>query len=199
MSQDQRSGVLAGLKVLVVEDEYFLAADLCRALRRIGAEVVGPFRDLPNARAALGAHPDLAAAVLDVNLDGVLVFPVADALRDRGVRFVLTTGYDIGAIPAAYRSVPRCEKPVDADEVIRVLAGHLASKHERPGASPQPRSRFAPFRLVGRAARQAFAGTKPRWGGAVSLGVSRTGRASGSGPGLTMTRSLSKTSTRPYR
>lgn len=122
--------LLAGCKVLVVEDEYFLADDICRALRRAGAVVVGPFRELSEGTAAVEATPDLSSAVLDVNLDGTMVFPLADMLRGRGIPFVFTTGYDEGAIPAAYRDVPRYEKPVDAGSVARVLVTQLGGARQ---------------------------------------------------------------------
>lgn len=127
MGQEQHPGMLAGLKMLVLEDEYFLADDICRALRRAGAEVIGPFRDLAEGSAAADQHADLSGAVLDVNLDGTMVFPIADVLRERGIPFVFTTGYDQEAMPPAYRDVPRCEKPVDANEVIRLFADRGAS------------------------------------------------------------------------
>lgn len=122
MSREQQSVSLAGRKILVVEDEYFLADDISRALRRAGAMVVGPFRDMADGQAALEQNADLAAAVLDVNLNGTMVFPLADALLERDVPFVFTTGYDSGAIPLGYRNIRRCEKPVDADVVVRLLA-----------------------------------------------------------------------------
>ena len=122
MSREQQSASFTGHKVLVVEDEYFLADDISRALRRAGAEVVGPFRDMADGQAALEQTVDLSAAVLDVNLNGTMVFPLADALLDREVPFVFTTGYDSGAIPTAYRAIRRCEKPIDADAVVRMLA-----------------------------------------------------------------------------
>lgn len=128
MSQDQRTDLLVGLKVLVVEDEYFLATDITRALRRAGSIVLGPFRDISDASAAVEKNTDLAGAVLDVNLDGTMVFPVADMLRERGIAFFFTTGYDEAAIPEEYRDVPRCEKPFDANEVVRRLAEYKAKR-----------------------------------------------------------------------
>ena len=121
MTEDQRSGALTGLKVLVVEDQYFLADEISQALTDAGADVVGPFREMADGYEALERNPNLAGAVLDINLDGIMVFPIADALRARGVPFLFTTGYDERSIPTAYCDVPRCEKPINAADVIRRL------------------------------------------------------------------------------
>ena len=61
--------------------------------------------------------------VLDVNLGGEKVFPVADELLARGIRFVFSTGYDEWALPDAYKDVPRCEKPVDVPRMAEALFG----------------------------------------------------------------------------
>lgn len=116
---------LAPRRVLVVEDEYFLADDMARALRSLGAEVVGPVATCDRAIAALGAGP-VDAAVLDINLRGQMVFPLADLLIARSVPFVFATGYDRAAVPAAYQHVPRWEKPFDADALARALPGIVA-------------------------------------------------------------------------
>lgn len=116
----ERSGKLAGRRILVVEDEFFLADDLRRALTEHGAEVAGPANTLDRARALASESVDLA--VLDVNLRGETVFPLADELRARGVPFVFTTGYDEEMMPDAYRDVERWEKPYVARQLIRALA-----------------------------------------------------------------------------
>jgi hypothetical protein len=62
-------------------------------------------------------------AILDINLGGAMVYPVADALRARGVPFIFATGYEAWSIPEAYSDVPRCEKPVDVRQVTSRLGG----------------------------------------------------------------------------
>jgi len=115
---------LAGRRVLVVEDEYFIADDLARALEKLGAEVVGPVPSKDKALTLLGTGP-LDAAVLDINLKGEAVFPVADALREQGVPFVFATGYDEASVPPGYQDVPRWEKPFKPDDLAKVLPGLL--------------------------------------------------------------------------
>ena len=114
---------LAGRRLLLVEDEYFIADDLVRELLAGGAEVVGPAGSVDGALDLLDEAGRLDGAVLDLNLQGEMAFPVADALRERGVPFVFTTGYDQAATPARYALVTRCEKPVDAARIAAALFG----------------------------------------------------------------------------
>lgn len=113
---------LKGRRFLVVEDEYLIAADLAAFLEAQGIEVVGPAASVNEALALLESDGDrLDGAVLDINLQDDRVYPVADVLRSRGVPFVFTTGYDACAIPKSYADIPRCDKPVDEQRLIRVL------------------------------------------------------------------------------
>lgn len=110
---------LTGKRVLIVEDEYFIAADLKRALAEAGAIVVGPAGTLASAQALVDDDIDLA--MLDVNLDGEHSYPLANRLRERAVPFAFLTGYDRWALPPAYRDVPRLHKPFDLAQLIRQL------------------------------------------------------------------------------
>lgn len=112
---------LRGRRVLIVEDEYLLAEDLRLTLERHGAEVVGPVPSVGEAMAAVADHPELDGAVLDMNLRGNMVFPVADLLTARRVRFFFTTGYAMSAIPDRYADVMRFEKPFDPEVVAMEL------------------------------------------------------------------------------
>ena len=115
------SQTLTGRRVLVVEDEYFIADDITRALRKLGAEVIGPLPSRDQALDAFSAVGRIDAAVLDINLRGDDVYPVADVLRARGVPFVFATGYDAASIPEPYRSVARWEKPFDPSALVAAL------------------------------------------------------------------------------
>ena len=100
-------------RVLIVEDDYILAEDLREQLLSCGAVVMGPVAAVADALALLEAGPAPDMAVLDIGLgDNETVYPVADALRARGIPFVFATGYDAWLIPDAYAAVPRAEKPI---------------------------------------------------------------------------------------
>lgn len=101
------------IRILVVEDEYFVAADLAQALAAAGTAVIGPVSTEDEALALLDAGERIDGAVLDINLRGEMVYPLADALRERGVPFVFATGYGASILPIRFRGVPRWEKPFD--------------------------------------------------------------------------------------
>lgn len=108
-------------RVLVVEDEYFLADDIARALVRLGAETVGPVPTRDAALACLEGEGRIDACVLDINLRGEMSFAVADALLARGVPFVFATGYDQALVPAAYGHIRRWEKPFHPERLAQAL------------------------------------------------------------------------------
>jgi DNA-binding LytR/AlgR family response regulator len=116
---------LRGRRILVVEDEYMLAEDLRQVLVKLAVEVVGPFATVLEALTLLQSGDTPDGAVLDVNLQNDTIFPVVDLLRERGVPFVLTTGYDGWALPEAYANAPRCAKPLDMRRLSRMLHEHL--------------------------------------------------------------------------
>lgn len=111
---------LQGRCILIVEDEYLLAADLEREFERAGIGIVGPVPSLAQAL-VLCEQKRIDMAVLDIALDGDKVYDVADALIRRDVPVLFVTGYDRCDIPDRYADVPMCQKPVGADEVIAAL------------------------------------------------------------------------------
>ena len=113
---------LTGRRVLVVEDEYFLADDIVQALRESGAGIVGPFGELQEATDMVTGDPSIDAAIIDINLRSEMAFPLARILRARNIPFVFTTGYDSSSIEAEFRDVDLWEKPLDAAAVSRDLA-----------------------------------------------------------------------------
>ena len=108
--------------ILLAEDEYFLAEDLRSWLQAHGAFVVGPVCTISGGLAAARDHRQPDAAVLDINLNGEQVFPLADHLAGQGVPFLFTTGYDDDMIPPRFRTAPRLEKPLDLTAVLPTLA-----------------------------------------------------------------------------
>ncbi len=73
-------------------------------------------------------HGDFSAAILDVNLDGQEIFPVADILKERGLPFVFVTGYGERSLPEPYRDRPALQKPFQADQLEAALSGLLAGR-----------------------------------------------------------------------
>ena len=110
--------VLRGRRVLVVEDEYVVAEDLREELLRWGAEVMGPVATVADALVLLDVGPVPDMAILDIGLGDELVYPVADALRARGVPFMFVTGYDARVIPESYADVLLREKPLALREAL---------------------------------------------------------------------------------
>lgn len=112
---------LEGLRVLVVEDEYLIAMMLEDTLASFGCEVVGAAANLAAARRA-AEEGGFDAAVLDINLGGQEVYPVADILRARAVPFMFLTGYTEREVEPGYRDAPRMQKPLDVDGLRAMLA-----------------------------------------------------------------------------
>jgi len=113
-------GPLAGRRVLIVEDRYLIASEIAEDVRGLGAEVAGPCATVAQAT-ELVAREEVDAALLDVNLDGELVFPLADLLAAKGVPIVFLTGYDSEILPPAWRSRPQVVKPITGRELRRTL------------------------------------------------------------------------------
>jgi CheY-like chemotaxis protein len=107
--------------ILVAEDDYFLAQELKVELERLGEEVLGPVPSVTDALALLASDPPPDTAVLDLNLGGEMVFPLADALESRAIPFVFVTGYEQWTWGEHHAEVSRFEKPVDIQEVARAL------------------------------------------------------------------------------
>jgi len=113
-------------RVLVVEDEYLIRMLLEDMLADLGYAVVAAVGTITEAR-DLAAHGDFSAAILDVNLDGQEIFPVADILKERGLPFVFVTGYGERSLPEPYRDRPALQKPFQAEQLEAALSGLLAA------------------------------------------------------------------------
>jgi CheY-like chemotaxis protein len=113
---------LRGLTVLVVEDNFLVAEAVREVFEERGCVVIGPVTRLAEALAMVESTA-LDGAVLDINLAGEFCFPLATALRARGVPFIFLTGYgEANLIPPEFHSVPRLSKPFDALEVAKAAA-----------------------------------------------------------------------------
>jgi CheY-like chemotaxis protein len=120
------TALLAGLRVLVVEDEMMVSMLIEDMLTDLGCSVIGPASRLDEAM-ELAATAVLDCAVLDVNLGGQPIFPLADLLRDRGHPFAFATGYGDAGLRDVDRGTPVLQKPFREGDLARVL-GELRAK-----------------------------------------------------------------------
>jgi two-component SAPR family response regulator len=112
---------LDSIRVLIVEDNYVVADALRFLIDGYGGSVTAI---VPTVQRAFDVLADSAVdvAVLDINLQGASVVPLAEYLRDRDVPFLFLTGYGTGELlPEHLRRHPRLDKPVDAERLVRAL------------------------------------------------------------------------------
>lgn len=111
---------LSGCRVLIVEDEFFLADDTARELSAAGAWIVGPIARLDEAKAQIAAD-EFDVALLDIKLGEDMAFPLADALIARGIPFAFVTGYDQSVIPERFAGAPVLTKPTGNGALLDLL------------------------------------------------------------------------------
>jgi FOG: CheY-like receiver len=111
---------LSGLRVLVVEDEMMVSMLIEDMLTDLGCTVIGPAAQLDEAM-ELAARGGIDCAVLDVNLGGQPIFPLADYLRQQGAPFAFATGYGDAGLREADRGAPVLQKPFRESDLARVL------------------------------------------------------------------------------
>lgn len=118
---------LAGRRVLVVEDEALVSMLIEQILEDLGCVVVGPAVTVAQGLELVRGDGAIDAALLDVNLGGERVFPVAEALEREGVPFAFSTGYGEGGLPPEWRGRPTLQKPYSFDEVVEALDALVAA------------------------------------------------------------------------
>ena len=111
---------LKGLRVALVEDEFMIAEELAEILVDEGAEVAGPYSNLPRALEMMSTGR-VDVALLDVNLGGTPIYPVANLLAERGIPFVFMTGYSPDVLPEEHRARPIIRKPFRLADLIALL------------------------------------------------------------------------------
>jgi CheY-like chemotaxis protein len=117
----------SGRRALLVEDEMLVAWLLADMLADLGCTVVGPASSVNQALAMIDAEA-IDVAVLDVNLNGQMSYPIADVLIARGVPFAFSTGYDKDTLLDDYRTPPVLQKPFHRSELSDTLAKLLTPK-----------------------------------------------------------------------
>jgi len=137
-----------GNRVLLVEDEILVAMMMKDILTELGFSVIGPFSRLAEAMVA-AVHDNIDAGIIDVNLGGEFVYPVADVLAAREIPFVFITGYGVESIDSRFDYVPIVKKPVQRQVLQKIFI---------PADSGEP-AKFSQRRYgAGRLGRTASAG-----------------------------------------
>jgi CheY-like chemotaxis protein len=119
------TSALVGRRILVVEDEMMIAMLVEDMLAELGCAVVGPAHALDVALQLARTEQDLDAALLDVNLGGQPVFAVADALREKGVPAIFSTGYGDAGLRDIDRGSQVLQKPFRAGDLAKALNAAL--------------------------------------------------------------------------
>jgi len=121
---------VAGRRILVVEDSPVVGPFTADVLTDLGCDVVGPAPNMAAARELIETE-DVDGALMDVHIRGERVFPLCELLEERGVPFVLTSGYADWTMPEKWRGRPRLQKPYTIDDVADALAGLLDGRATR--------------------------------------------------------------------
>ncbi|MDA8870077.1 response regulator [Rhizobiaceae bacterium] len=124
MPTDRQSMSLEGLNVLLVEDEMMIAMELGMAIEDAEANVVGPVNRLSLGMALVSDETvAIDVAILDVDLHGKDVFPLAEVLMSRGIPFLFHTGHATREeLAAQFPDAPVCPKPMLVDRVLQTAA-----------------------------------------------------------------------------
>ncbi|WEX11324.1 response regulator [Chelativorans sp. AA-79] len=109
-----------GLRIFIVEDEALVAMNLEMILEDLGCLIVGPAMRFDRAEAMIGGELAADVAILDVNVGGRQVFPLAHRLEGR-MPIIFATGYDQTGIPAEWHGRPMLQKPYTSEDVARAL------------------------------------------------------------------------------
>lgn len=112
--------ILAGVRVVVVEDDYYLAMEAKAALEVAGAQILGPFRNFDQICQALADH-GADCAVVDINLGEGPSYAAAQYFEAMSLPFLFLTGYSAEAVPADFQHVTRMQKPVVAEALAQAV------------------------------------------------------------------------------
>jgi DNA-binding response OmpR family regulator len=124
------SDPLLGRRLLIVEDDPYIALALEETLAEFGLIIAGMARSLEDA-VRLSREDGIDLALLDVNIGHEKIDPVADALADRGCPFIFTTGCGRAGLPEAHLEHAMVEKPFYVEEILNALRAELARAEER--------------------------------------------------------------------
>jgi PAS domain S-box-containing protein len=133
--------LMTGNRVLLVEDEILVAMMMKDILTELGFSVIGPFSRLAEAMVA-AVHDEIDAGIIDINLGGEFVYPVADVLAARKIPFVFVTGYGVESIDGRFGYVPIVKKPVQRQALQSIFIPAASEE-----AAPRGKRRYGAERL----------------------------------------------------
>ena len=110
----------APTRILVVEDEFLIRTLLEDMLVDLGHEIAASAATVDEAR-NLAEAGGFDLAILDVNLEGQEIFPVAEILAERNLPFIFVTGYRAGGLPERFRGRPTLQKPFQSEKLEAAL------------------------------------------------------------------------------
>src|SRR5215813_697303 len=131
-----RKAVMRGRRLLLIEDETLVGMMMHDTLTELGFDVIGPVNTLSGAAEAI-KREDFHAAILDVNLNGEFIYPLADVVAARGLPFVFVTGYGAEGIDPRFAGVPVLQKPIEIDQLQSMFVvdeNYLAEQPRRAGS-----------------------------------------------------------------
>ena len=112
--------IIGNNRIMIVEDESLVALALAEYLTELGFSIVGPFANLADAKNAV-AQGHVDAAILDVNLAGEPIYPLAEILVELDIPFVFTTGYGAESIDPRFKNAPALQKPIEQEALKRLF------------------------------------------------------------------------------
>lgn len=119
--------ILRGRKILIVEDEPFIALTLEDMLTDLGCIIAGSVSQVADALALI-REGGIDAAVLDVNLGSQKIDPVADELADKSCPFIFTTGYGRAGVPPSHNRRGIVAKPFTSEDLARALSQEISGR-----------------------------------------------------------------------
>lgn len=112
---------LSGCRLLIVEDNFILAASVAQVLEDAGAIVVGPFATMIDALEYLTDLTPIDGAILDIGLEEQESYPLADALQTTRIPFMFLTGVEKRHLPERFANSPHLGKPFSNDKLVQML------------------------------------------------------------------------------
>ncbi|PYE23890.1 CheY-like chemotaxis protein [Rhizobium sp. PP-CC-3A-592] len=112
---------MSNYTILVVEDDYLAVADLLGRLSTMGVGIAGPAPTVEDALEVLRTGSRVSGAILDINLGGQMVFPLADELDRQSVPFLFLTGYSEDVVPMRHAGRPFLQKPFNNEAIASAL------------------------------------------------------------------------------